>query len=144
MAVLRPLAVDADAHQVAALHSLRALVELRDHGMREPLPLFCATSAAWAAARHLGAGADDALRAAEECWKGSRGFAGEQDDPEHHRVWGAHPRLRDRLGEVPPEHERGGAWAGEPTRFGCLARRLWDDVLAAEVCGDVGHLAVGG
>lgn len=122
---------DSDAEVLTAQGALQALVDLYDRGMREPLPLYCETSAAWA--RAVRSGTDAALDA-RSTWEPSfGGFTGEAGDPEHVLVLGPDARLEDLLSEVPAQDEAGEGWAGEEaTRLGRLARRLWDNLLDHE------------
>jgi exodeoxyribonuclease V gamma subunit len=112
-----------------ALPRLAALVDLHDRGLREALPLYCKTSAAYAEA----VAADANARAAvEREWTTGYGssFANEDGDPEHRLVLGGTATVDDLLDELPRDDER---WAaGEPRRLGQYARRLWDDLLANE------------
>jgi exodeoxyribonuclease V gamma subunit len=128
-----PFDGDAAARQAAAATELLVLVDLWRRGMQEPLPLACATSAAWAAARRHEHSVDDAALDARKVWE-SRGMQpGEQDDREHVRVWGRHARFEQLTADPPRRDEQGPGWpAGEGSRFGCLARRLWDGLLAHE------------
>ena len=118
----------------AALDHLAVLVDLFERGMREPAPLACLTSAAYARAAFDGA---DAVAAARGEWEGSFSRPGEADDPEHRLVLGDRPAFDDLLVARPREDEHGPWWdAGEPRRFGRWARRLWDGLLQ---CEQVGH-----
>ena len=97
-----------------ALERLDALVELFDEGRREPLPIACKSSAAYAEALHNGS---DPVKAATGEWDGPWNFAGEGEDLEHRWPSGACLPFDELLGEH------------------CVrryARRLWDDVLAWE------------
>ena len=108
----------------AAVH-LGDLLDVFDRGLREPLPLFGRTSAAWATARHR---AKDTEYAAQGAWRDRDTFPGEQSAPEHVRVFGRGRDL-DRLMGVPRDDED---WSDEPTRLGRYARRVWDPLLANE------------
>jgi len=109
------------------LAALAALVDLRDRGLREPLPLAVKTSAAYAGARLGGNSPEQALESAGKEWVSD--YGGEQEDRSHVHVWGDRAPLAALLEQEPRdgEHE-----PGEPTRFGALACRLWAPVLAAE------------
>jgi exodeoxyribonuclease V gamma subunit len=113
-----------------ARHHLTELVDLYDRGMREPLPLACQTAAAYAAA--AGAGGD-AVVAARRQWESSYGAEGENGDPAHRLVFGGVVKLERLLEPDPRAGEEGVGWdEREPTRFGRLARRLWDPLRAQE------------
>jgi len=112
-----------------ALRRLAALVDLHARGLREALPLYCKTSAAYAAAA---AAAGNPRAAADKEWTTGFGasFPNEDSDPEHRLVLGGIGTLDELLAEAPRPDER---WAAdEPTRLGQYARRLWDDLLASE------------
>ncbi|HZD67095.1 MAG TPA: exodeoxyribonuclease V subunit gamma, partial [Acidimicrobiales bacterium] len=131
VATLPPLADDPAARAARALDALEVLVDLHDRGMREPLPLYCATSGAWAEARRAGA---DPVQAARDRWE-SRPAAppGEDRDPDHVLVLGPGARLPDLLRTPPAADEAGDTWAGdEGSRLGRLARRAWDGLLDHE------------
>jgi exodeoxyribonuclease V gamma subunit len=101
-----------------ALDYLATLLDLYDRGMREPPPLYCRTSAAYAAG-------EDPRKA----WESGK-FAGEDADPEHELVLGGR-RTFDELQAAPGRPDE--AWdMDEPRRFGRWARRLWDPVLEHE------------
>ncbi|MCA1689697.1 MAG: exodeoxyribonuclease V subunit gamma, partial [Actinobacteria bacterium] len=111
----------------AARAHLEALVDLYDRGMREPLPLYCATSAAWAQAAF---GGRDPEAAAREAWTSRWRFDKEDRELEHQLVLGGVRGLDQVLAE--PARPDEGWEPVEPTRLGALARRLWDELLAAE------------
>ena len=112
-----------------ALHYLAALVDLYRRGMREPAPLACKTSAAYARVANDGGNPDAAARSA---WEGAYKRPGERAEPEHELVWGART-FDEVLNERARHDEYGPGWdTGEPRRFGRWARRLWDDLLRHE------------
>ena len=119
-----------DARRAEALRELAVLVDLFERGMREPLPLYCKTSAAYAAA--VAAGKDGRAAAGKE-WTTGWNFPKEDAEPEHRLVLGG-TRTVDELFEEPPrEDEQGEGWAmDEPSRAGRYARRLWDGLRARE------------
>jgi exodeoxyribonuclease V gamma subunit len=130
VATIDCLAPEAEARVAKASRYLDALVDLYDRGMREPLPIYCATSAAWAAARRAGGDPFDATR---EKWDGRHEFPGESAEPEHRLVLGGAVPF-DRLLRARPEPDEGGpGWDDdEAERFGRLARRVWDGPLEHE------------
>ena len=85
---------------------LEALIALYDRGMREPLPLYCKTSAAFAAS-----GADAARREWTSAWRRD----GEDKEPEHTLVLGGEVAFD----ELAPE-------------FASLTGQLWSGLLAVE------------
>jgi exodeoxyribonuclease V gamma subunit len=108
-----------------SLETLRDLARLYDAGRREPLPLPLRTSFAWADARNSDR---DPLRAAGYRWNSQNNFRGENAEPAHERVWGSRAALDVLLGRPRPGEEV----AGEGTRLGALAARLWGPLLRAE------------
>jgi exonuclease V gamma subunit len=99
--------------------------------MREPLPIFTKTSAAWAEATARGA---DPVRAAEDEWKSKWQFDQEDRDPSNELVLGGVVALEELLRVEPAAGEDSAGWAlEETTRLGRCARRLWDDLLGREV-----------
>jgi len=106
VARLAPGALDPPAAR-AHLHDL---VALYDRGMCEPLPIYCATSAAYAAG---------GARTARKAWDSFK-YPGECADAEHQLV----------LGRVVPFDELDEALVGE------YAYRLWTGLLAVEVVED--------
>ncbi|UGS38490.1 exodeoxyribonuclease V subunit gamma [Capillimicrobium parvum] len=128
VARLPPL--DGDRHRHAVAHLL-ALVDLHDRGLREPLPLYCKTSAAYARAAGRG---DDALKAGRDEWESPWAFEKEDRELEHQRVLGGVVTFDELLVARPRSDE---AWENtEETRFGRYARRLWDGLLAHEEISD--------
>ena len=117
-----------DAAKVAE-DLLQRLVDLYDRGMREPPPLACLTSAAYAQAANRGG---DAAAAARREWESSHPRDGEGTEPEHRLVWGA-KSFDELLSPRAREDEYAPGWdLDEPRRFGRWARRLWDDLLRHE------------
>ncbi|WP_306364852.1 exodeoxyribonuclease V subunit gamma [Nocardia sp. CC227C] len=102
---------------------LRQLVHLRDAGLTEPLPIAPSASAVYADRRCKGASVDDATLSAEQDFDSAYG---ERTDRYLRQVWGPALRFPDL---TRPPAELGG---DEPTRFGELARMLWNPLLANE------------
>ena len=129
VAGIAPLAAEAAARREVALAHLATLADLYDRGMREPLPLACLSSAAYAAAA---AGGEDAATAAHGAWEADR-FRAEAREPEHELVLGGVRPLAAVLAEPARADEAGAGWeAAESTRFGRYACRMWAGLLAAE------------
>ncbi|WP_028065432.1 exodeoxyribonuclease V subunit gamma [Solirubrobacter soli] len=105
-----------------AVAALSVLIDLYDRGMREPLPLYCRTSAAFAAGGN-----------ARGEWESDR-FPKEDRDAEHELVLGPGVSYASLLEPEPRGDER---WDPvERTRFGQFALRLWSGLLAVEVLGE--------
>ncbi|WP_151083770.1 exodeoxyribonuclease V subunit gamma [Nocardioides cynanchi] len=109
-----------------ALEVLRDLVALRDAGLREPLPVPLKTSLRYARARRARADVADALEKAGYEWSSS--FGGDRDADAAVRVWGRGAALPG-VAEVPGPGEE---FAGETSRFGALALRVWSPLIQAE------------
>lgn len=109
-----------------ALSILAELVELYRAGMRAPLPVLPATSLSYAKRRATGASVSAATRAAN--YGSWRGMYGDWKAPEVVALWGDDQDLSALLTEKPSDTEN---WFDEQTRFGMLARRLWQPVLGA-------------
>lgn len=108
---------------------LDRLIDLYDRGMREPLPLYCKTSAEWAAKYR---GGDGSERHAQTAWDGDR-FDGESAEEAHMMVLGRRVPFHDVFDQLPRADESGPGWVEtERSRFGRLSRRLWDDLLDHE------------
>ena len=117
-----------------ALEQLAVLADLHDRGMREPPPLACLTSAAYAAAARAGRDPEAAARGE---WESAYRFDREDRAPEHVLVLGGVRPLADLLAEPARADERGAWWdPDEPRRFGRWARRLWDGLLGVEEVAD--------
>lgn len=104
---------------------LRELVDLRDRGLREPLPLFPSASAVYVERGAAGAPGQQALDAARAEFEGSFGDGKDRS-------------IRYALGEnafedalVPPTGDEA-EFSRAGTRFGALAARLWVPILAHE------------
>jgi exodeoxyribonuclease V gamma subunit len=135
IARLPALAADAPGRHARALEQLAILVDLRDRALREPLPLACLSSAAYARATMVG---KDPERAAREQWTSGFNFDGEDAQPAHVLIFGASAPFADLLAPRPLADEAGDGWeTGETTRFGRCALRLWNGLLAHEQIGDL-------
>ena len=130
VAYIPPLADDPAQRRAIALAQLEILVDLYDRGMREPLPLFCLTSEAYASAAR--SGQDPAVAAARE-WESGWNFDREDRDAEHQMAFGGVLGFSDVLALAPAGDEAGDGWSAEDdSRLGRYARRLWDGLLERE------------
>jgi exodeoxyribonuclease V gamma subunit len=128
-----PLGPDTQTRKKVADMHLRNLVDVFQRGMCEPLPLYCKTSAAYAAARR--AGSEDADARALQEWESSRDFKRENRENEHLLVLGAELSYVEMVTHsgVRRSGDAGEADASrESSRFGLYARRLWDGLLEFE------------
>ncbi len=98
----------------AAAEHLFDVVALRDEGLCRPLPLYCQTSYALAAA--LRSGSPDPFDDARAVWTSDFHYPKEDADAEHRLILGGQVALETIAGD----HE-----------FEALARRLWDPLLDA-------------
>jgi exodeoxyribonuclease V gamma subunit len=114
---------------VPAAELLASLVALRDAGLRAPLPMAVATSSAYAQARRRRMTESTALSVAERTWQADR-FAPENREREHVLVFGEAAPFAT-LAEARPEP--GEEYPSETTRFGALARRLWDPLVESQI-----------
>ncbi len=109
---------------------LERIVDLWDRGLREPLPIACLTSAAYAAAVEAG---QDAEKAARGAWESGWAFPREDAEPDHQLVFGGVLTLEELMADPPAAGEAGIGWDdAELTRFGRLSRRLWSGLLVSE------------
>jgi exodeoxyribonuclease V gamma subunit len=133
IAWIEPLAADAAQRAAVAREQLGILVDLYDRGMREPLPLYCITSAAYADAVRRGQDPTGAAAAAAKEWETEWGFDREDREPEHQLALGGVLTFAQLLDDAPRADECGNGWEdAEGSRFGRLARRMWDGLLARE------------
>jgi exodeoxyribonuclease V gamma subunit len=122
-----------------ALGWLRDLVDIYDRGMREPLPLPVKTACAYAEAcvARDRTGRDDTRFKANMRWETPRftesPIPGEDADPAHVQVFGAHAPIDVLMTEPRPDEQ----WNSEPHRLGQYAWRLWQPLL--EGAEQVGH-----
>ncbi len=127
---IRPLGETPGERREVASEQLTAVLDLYERGMREPLPLFCGASAAYAEASASGA---DPVAAAGKAWTTDFNFDGEDAEPEHQLVLGGKVTLDRVMREPPGSTEHGAGWdPSETTRFGRLAHRMWDGLLEFE------------
>ena len=130
LASIGPLGADAPSRSLTARQHLGGLVDLYRRGMREPLPIYCKTSAAYVTARR--AGGNPNLKA-RNAWASDWDVPKEDRELEHQLVWGGVASFEDVLAPAPSVDEQGVGWADdEPTRFGRLSRRLYDGMLTFE------------
>jgi exodeoxyribonuclease V gamma subunit len=133
IARIPPLADGAGERRETATAQLGTLVDLYARGMREPLPIYCLTSAAYATAT---VESRDPVAAAQKEWTTDWGFDKEDRELEHQLVLGGVRALDDLMTEPPRDDEGGSGWPeGESSRVGRYARRLWDALLAREEIG---------
>lgn len=96
----------------AAMERLVDLVDLRDAGLCEPLPLFCAASERFATSER--SGRPQPRADAAKFWTSEYRFEKEDREAEHMLVFGGQKTLAE---------------AAPPPRFEQLARRLWGPIL---------------
>jgi len=134
VARIAPLGADATTRRRRALAELGKLIDLRDRGLRDVLPIPSLTAAAYAQAAAAGA---DPVAAAKKPWASGFKVDGEDVDPDHQRAFGADCTLGQLLDTAPRADEGGEGWdASESSRFGRYARRLWDGLLEVETVSD--------
>jgi len=106
---------------------LTELVDLRDRGLRSVLPLVTGASTEYAEARHRGDSVEMALDSAARAFGG--GF-GDGKDRHVRYLHGTAVGFSTFTGD-PPHPDETGRY-DEPSRFGVLARRLWEPLLTHE------------
>ena len=127
---IEPLGDSAEERRAVARSELGVLMDLYDRGMREPLPMFCLTSAAYAESARQG---QDGYQAAVKEWETEWNFDKEDREAEHQMALGGVLTLSEVLEIAPGDGECGEGWVeSEASRFGRLARRLWEGLLARE------------
>jgi exodeoxyribonuclease V gamma subunit len=127
--------VDAAGRREAAVAHLTTLLDLFDRGMREPPPVACFTSAAYAEAARDGR---DPVAAGRAAWESEWNRDKEDREPDHRLVFGGSPSFAELLDQLPRADEESDGWpASDPTRFGRWARRLWAGLLPLEDVGDL-------
>jgi exodeoxyribonuclease V gamma subunit len=127
---IEPLGNDTAKRRAVARSELAVLMDLYDRGMREPLPMFCLTSAAYAEAARRG---QEGYGVAIKEWETEWNFEKEDREAEHQMAFGGVLTLSEILDIAPGEDEAGEGWmASEASRFGRLARRLWEGLLERE------------
>jgi exodeoxyribonuclease V gamma subunit len=150
VAWIEPLAADPGPRGEIAVAHLDVLVDLYDRGLREPLPLSCLTSEAYAAAARAG---QDAVAEATRKWESEWNYDGEDAELEHQMAFGGVLTFDEILELAPRADEDGDGWEGanrpggdslkgiargaipsgaDESRFGRYARRLWDGLLGCE------------
>ncbi|MEE2033413.1 exodeoxyribonuclease V subunit gamma [Rhodococcus chondri] len=110
-----------------ALEQLIRLVDLRDRGLHATVPMTTGASAEYAERRYRGDSVEMALEAADRMFGGNFG-----DGRDRHvaYLYGGAATLESLTVAEPLPDER--AWFEDPSRFGVLARRLWEPLLASE------------
>ena len=127
---IKPMAGDAASRRRIACEELAVLADLYERGMREPLPLYCLSSAEYAQAAVAGA---DPVVAAGRAWTSRWRVPAEDQALEHQLVLAGVRKLEELMLEAPRRDEQGVGWeASEASRFGRLARRLWQGPLRHE------------
>ncbi|OZD02353.1 exodeoxyribonuclease V subunit gamma [Rhodococcus sp. 06-235-1A] len=107
--------------------TLRQLVDLRDRGLASPLPISTGTASAYAEKRFGGGSIEDGYESAGWAW---RGDFGDGNDRSLRYVHG--PTLSFQTLIVAPPLSDETEPSNETSRFGILARTLWDPLLSAE------------
>jgi exodeoxyribonuclease V gamma subunit len=130
LARIPPLGSTEEERRTVAFHNLLELIDLFDRGMREPPPLACGASAAFAAAKLAGR---NGATAAGKVWESGWNWDREDKDLEHQLLLGGVLTMDDILAAPPRPDEDGEGWSsGDTTRFGRWALRLWTGLLGVE------------
>lgn len=113
-----------------ALEQLAAVADLRDRGLRGPLPLACEAACAYAAG--LPQGQQAAIAAATKAWTSDFNRPKEDKDPEHEFAFDGTLTFEELWTLQRPAADEM-AWSpGVPSRFAALASRLWEGPLQWE------------
>ncbi len=117
-----------------ALNLLQQLVGVHRAGLDRPLPLPLKTAEAYASQRARGRRAASARQAASRMWDDGM-FDGECSDAEHVLLLGPGVGLDRLMQERALPGDLFNGWPGDEDgdRFGVLARRVWEPLLAHEV-----------
>ena len=127
---VQPLGASPAERGATARRELAVVMDLYDRGMREPLPMFCQSSAAYADAAHRG---QDGFTAALKEWESEWNFEKEDREAEHQMAFGGVLTLGEMIQIAPADGEAGDGWRrSETSRFGRLSRRLWEGLLDRE------------
>lgn len=110
-----------------AAEQLARLVDLRDRGLQSPLPIVTGASAEYAERRHRGDSVEMAITAAGRAFGGA---FGDGQDRHVRYLHGSGVTLGALTDDGPRDDER--SWFDDPSRFGVLARRLWEPLLTSE------------
>jgi exodeoxyribonuclease V gamma subunit len=130
VSIIPPLGGDPATRAREAGEALHGLIDLYDRGLREPLPVPCASAAAYARARHVG---EDAVAKAREEWESAYNYPREDQQLEHQLVLGGQLTMEQLMAIPARSDERGEGWLeSEPSRFARLADRLWSGLLIRE------------
>jgi exodeoxyribonuclease V gamma subunit len=130
IAHIAPFDGDPTTRQRVAYEYLEALLDLYDRGMREPLPLYCSTSAAYAESVRRGG---DAIAAARNAWESAWNYDKEDKEPEHLLVLGGVQSF-DEVMAIPLDLSDAGIGPDttDAGRFSLYAERLWASLLSSE------------
>ena len=110
---------------------LRELVDLRDRGLASPLPISTGTASSYAEKRFGGGTIEDGYESATWSW---RGDFGDGTDRSLRYLYGPTLTFQTLLAATPLPDET--EPSNESSRFGIIARKLWDPLLAAENMGN--------
>ncbi|MBW3601822.1 MAG: exodeoxyribonuclease V subunit gamma [Actinobacteria bacterium] len=133
VARIGPLAPTPQQRRAVATTQLQRVVDLYDRGLRAPVPLYCKTSAAYAAATRDG---KDPHAAARGEWTTTWKYDREDRDAGHTLVLGGVVPYDELLVDA-LRSDAGEGWTGdERTRLGRYACRLWDELLSRETVED--------
>jgi exodeoxyribonuclease V gamma subunit len=134
MATIGPLGPERQIRRELALAHLAVLVRLFCRGMREPVPLFCKTSAAYATDRSVGREPGEAAQTARKEWESANNRDNENRDREQLFVLGGELTFSEMLAQTGllSTGEDVALDPSEPHRFGGYARLVWDGLLELE------------